>query len=236
MTFSTVMERLRSFAPPEGWPGQIFLFPPDGMQEIYDCVLSRRFTHCLELGTGFGATAVVIAAALEEIGEGTIVTVDRFRHQPVNVGTLLGHVNLPDTLVEIVAEPLGYNWWLADRLIRKSENRSFDLCFLDGAHEFEIDALAFVLASHMLKRGGMFVLDDLNFHLRQVPDWHKAFGDRSARELDTAQVKLVWDLLVTKSQAFHRFRITCDGRVGWAQKRTRFGELASYVGATFPRF
>lgn len=220
MKLGTVMDRLRAFRPPDGWQATIFLFPDSAMEEMFDHVPKNEARHCLELGTGFGATTCVLAAAIDEIGGGRIVTIDQYLHEPVNVRRLLEHVGLSSDLVDAVAEPLGYNWWLADQLRNGFvSSPSFDLCFLDGAHEFQPDALAFHLAARLLKRGGTFVFDDLNFHLRQVSNWRDVFASRSDRELDTEQIRMLWDLVVLPHPAFHRFRITCDGRVGWAQKR-----------------
>lgn len=220
MKLGVAMEALRQFQPPRGWAGDVFLLPPSAIEELYDAVIARRLHRCLELGTGFGATACVIAAAIDELGSGEVVTVDKVFHRPVNVRTLLEHLGLCADLVRTVTEPLGYNWWLASYLAKgPQKGLPFDLCFLDGAHEFETDALAFALARNVLRRGGVFVFDDLNFHLRQVPSWRQDFGNRSDRELDAEQVRMIWDLLVVKDPAFHNLRISCGGRVGWAEKK-----------------
>ena len=62
------------------------------------------------------------------------------------------------TPVEIVAEPLGYNWWLGDALGTRhgdaARERGFDFCLLDGAHEWNQDALAFLLVARLLRPGG----------------------------------------------------------------------------------
>ena len=54
----------------------IVLLAEDTLREIYECIVATRAKDCLELGTGFGATACVMAAAIDEFGGGTVTTVD----------------------------------------------------------------------------------------------------------------------------------------------------------------
>ena len=75
--------------------------------------------------------------------------------------------------------------------------------------------------AHLLRPGATLLLDDINFHLRLAPGWESFFSDRSDRELDTEQVRMVWDLLVRTHPDFTDFRLTQDGRLGWARKRKR---------------
>ncbi len=223
MEFQDVLSRLKSFQPPEGWRGGLFLLPEGAMREVYESVL-RDASSCIELGTGFGATTCVIAAALQEKSAGRVVTIDMIRHAPVNVELVSQYVGLRD-LIDIVVDPLGYNWHLAERIRAASTTGEcipeFDFCLLDGAHEFLPDALAFTLVAKLLKPGGTLVLDDVNFHLRQVPNWADFFANRSDRELDTEQIRMVWDLLVRQHRDFEAFRLTQEGRVGWARKKKR---------------
>ena len=222
MNFVEVMNKLRAFPVPTGWPGALFQLPEGAMKEVFEAVVAGRFSSCIELGTGFGATTCVLAAALEANGSGRVVTVDMFRHEPVNVDVVSSHVGLRER-IDIVVDPLGYNWYLADRIRRESESGTckpvFDFCLLDGAHEFEPDALAFTLVAKLLKPGGALVVDDVNFHLRQIPNWRDSFGNRSDRELDTEQIRMVWELLVRQHPDFEDFRLRQDGRLGWARRR-----------------
>mgnify|MGYP001295891211 CR=1 FL=1 len=222
-SFDVAMRKLRSFVPPAGWDGDIFLLPQDHMRDIYNLILQYQPTSCLELGTGFGATSCVIAAALERNGHGQLVTVDRVLHDPVNVNVLLNHVRGNIDRVETIVDELGYNWWLAEVLAQQTDTRTgqvneiFDLCFLDGAHEWETDALAFLLAVRLLKPGGWMVLDDLNFSLRSL-DWRAEYRDRSDRELDSFQIKMIFDLLLSNHKDFGYIGVSADQRMVWARK------------------
>jgi predicted O-methyltransferase YrrM len=220
MKYSDVLEALRSYVVPGGRPPSVFLFPEKGMHDLYDCVVSNKLQNCLELGSGFGATSCVLAAAAAEVG-GTVTTVDLFFNTFVNANMLKAHCGIGNQL-ETVAEPLGYNWWLADLISKQTTDETckpiFDLCFLDGAHEWEPDALAACLASKLLKPGGWFVLDDLNFNLRSIPNWKESHGHLSDRELDTFQIAMVWNLIVRQDPSLIVVNVTEGGRIGWARK------------------
>ena len=220
MLFDAALERIKSFPIPPDWPGSLCLLPEPVMRDLYDTVLAEKRVACLELGTGFGATSSVLAAAMGETG-GRVVTIDIWRHRPVGVDLVAEFVGVQDSL-EIVVEPLGYNWWLADRIRERSGSGGcapmFDFCLLDGAHEFEPDALAVVLAAKLLAPSSTLVLDDLNFRLRDVASWKEVFKDKSERELDTFQIGMVWDVVVQQHPEFGGFRVTHDGRIGWARK------------------
>jgi predicted O-methyltransferase YrrM len=52
--------------------------------EIHRGIVGTRARDCLELGTGFGATACVMAAAVAEIGGGTVSSVDHITRESIN--------------------------------------------------------------------------------------------------------------------------------------------------------
>jgi predicted O-methyltransferase YrrM len=221
MKYDAVIAALRSFVVEGGKPASIFLLTEGGMRDIYDCIVSNQLRSCLELGSGFGATSCVMGAAAGEVG-GTVTTIDLALHWPANAASLKAHVGLGNEL-EFVADPLGYNWWLADLIAKRTVNGGceplFDFCFLDGAHEWEPDALAVVLAVKLLKPGGWLVLDDLDFALRNMPTWRESHGHLSDRELDSYQLKMVWDLVIRPHPDLRAFKVTGNGRIGWARKK-----------------
>lgn len=226
MTFEELLATLRTFRVPDDLnptaPGDVFFLPEAAMASIYDRIIENGLRDCLELGTGFGATSCVMAAAVTRTGGGRVVTVDRVLYEPVNVRVLAEHLGLGNQL-EVVVEPLGYNWVLADLVARRlhGDTRAplFDFCLLDGAHEFQPDALAFSLATQLLKPGGWLVLDDLNYRWRDQPQWKTTHPHLTGRELDTYQLTMVYDLFVRTHPDFTDFRVTHDGRLGWARKK-----------------
>jgi len=176
------------------------------------------------VGYRHGTTTCVIAAAVQELGGGRVITIDKMVHE-TNVNILMKHVGLPENSIEFIEEKLGYNWYLAD-LIQKQTNSSgfcvpiFDFCLIDGAHEWTHDALAFMLISKLLKPGGWVALDDINWNLRMFPNLQESpFAHYSDRELDTFQMKMVYDLLVRQHPDFDSFHLTNGGRIGWGRKK-----------------
>jgi predicted O-methyltransferase YrrM len=211
-----LLAQLAAYTAPDGTPAPPFLLPPEAMAALYEHVVATTSRDVLELGTGHGATSCVLAAALRRIGGAPLITVDRTT-QHIGVDVLARHVAVHD-YVEPIVEPLGYEWYLADLVARHSAP-CFDLVFLDGAHEWVPDALAVYLVTPLLRPGGWLVLDDINFTLRQMPWWRETHGDRSDRELDTAQVGMVFQLVVRRHPLLHHLKVTHAGRVGWAQRR-----------------
>ena len=144
---------LRAYQPPPGWDGHLLLLPEVCVRQICDHIQQYRLGSCLELGTGFGATSCAIAAALQEQGFGTLTTVDIYEHQPVNLRALLEHMPVDPDRIEIITDPLGYNWVMADLLQESRSKPRFDLIFLDGAHEWKIDAFQVRMVFDLLVTG-----------------------------------------------------------------------------------
>jgi predicted O-methyltransferase YrrM len=110
------LDQLRAFPIPAGWDGELFLLPDVCIRILCDHIRRYKIRSVLELGTGFGTTSCVIAACLEELGGGKLITVDRHLHQPINVAKLMDHCGIDRDAVEVVVQPSGYNWVLADAL------------------------------------------------------------------------------------------------------------------------
>jgi len=219
----TVFNALKNYVPPEGWGGHLFLLPEQAMKDIHSFIVENRLHNCIELGTGFGATTCMIADAVRELEQGQVITIDKWLHQPVNVKVLMAHVGLPENSVEAIADELGYNWYLAEVIAAQTKEDQctplFDFCLLDGAHEWAPDALAFFLIAKLLKPGAWIVVDDLDFNLRMIPNWRESHGNHTDRELDDFQMRKVFDLVVRQHPDFTDFKVTHNGRIGWARKK-----------------
>jgi hypothetical protein len=93
-----------------------------------------------------------------------------------------------------------YNWSLM-RLVRENRGPLFDYVFLDGAHTWATDALAFMLIDRLLRPGGHVEFDDYFWTIERSPSMNpRAFpaSDRmyTAEQMAEPQVALVVDLLV----------------------------------------
>jgi predicted O-methyltransferase YrrM len=202
---------------------RVVLLAEATLREIYDCVIATRSRDCLELGTGHGATTCVIAAALEEIGGGTITTIDHRPDRKHNISEL-AQVTGMQRYVRAIVHPAGYNWTLMGILREQTAagrcEPCVDFCYLNGAHEWVTDALAALLALRLLRPGGWLMIDDLNFRLRGCnPGWEKDFGHKTNEELDTPQIGMVFDLLVKTHPDLERLALTNTGHIGWARRK-----------------
>jgi predicted O-methyltransferase YrrM len=233
MKYEQIITLLKTYSPPPGWPGNMFLLPEEVMCEIYRFIVDKKLHTCIELGTGFGSTSCVMAAALDEIGGGRLVTVDMYLHQPVNVKVLAKHTEVDTDSVDVIVDRLGYNWYLSELIQHQTENGIckplFDFCLLDGAHEWEPDALAFYLIAKLMKPGAWIAIDDLNFNLRMIPNWQETHGNYTDRELDAFQMAMVYELVVKQHPDFENFDVTHFGRIGWAQKKLLVSDRKPHI-------
>ncbi len=219
MKFEQAYERMIRFQADNG--GWFVHQSKDTLHGIYQHIVATRAMDCLELGTAFGATACVMAAAIEESGRGLVTTVDRIERGPVGVVELAQAVGL-GSYIRAVTHDAGYNWFLLDRLRECTTGRlcepCYDFCFLDGAHFWEPDALAALLVVRLLRPGGWLLLDDLHWHPKDHPDWQTAFAQLSPTELNTRAVGQVFDLVLKPHPALEHFVLSNDGHMGWCRK------------------
>ncbi|HET7882200.1 MAG TPA: class I SAM-dependent methyltransferase [Acetobacteraceae bacterium] len=199
----------------------VVLLSETTLREVYSCIIASGAHDCLELGTGFGATACVMAAAVEENGGGLVTTVDHMHRTPIGVVELAEATGL-NRYVNAVVHRRGYDWYLLGAL-REHTGKGvcepcFDFCYLDGAHEWEPDALAALVMPKLLRPGAWLMMDDLNFRFREYPP-DVARADWSDEELDIAHVGMVFDLLVKNHPDLAHFMLSNTGHIGWARKK-----------------
>jgi predicted O-methyltransferase YrrM len=220
MKFDEAYRRLQNYEAERNY--RFTLLPEAALQEVYQHIVTTTARDCLELGTGFGATTCIMAAAVDEIGGGTVTTIDHITRNPDGVAELAQATGLTHH-IRAVTLAQGYDWFLLDVLRQQVAGNvcepCFDFCFLDGAHEWIPDALATFLVVKLLRPGRWLMLDDLHFKLRgSHPGWEESLADRSDDELDTRQIGMVFDLLVKTHPELRDFMLTNGGHMGWARK------------------
>lgn len=199
-----------------------------GGRMLFDFVRGSGVEDVLELGFAHGASTAYLAAALQEHGRGCVITLDRreaLRREP-NIHTVLARLGLDDYVRPIVAER-SYTWELM-KLLRQGAAEgeagpSFDFCFIDGAHTWDVDGFAFFLVDRLLRSDSWVVFDDLHWTQAASPATDLD-DDVPEEERTTAQIQLVFDLLVREHPAYDRVRVL--GNYGWAYKRAPEGEGA----------
>jgi predicted O-methyltransferase YrrM len=196
---------------------------PERGQEIYAFVRQEQPESVLELGFAYGVSSCYIGAALKANGHGALTTIDQdsARQRQPDIQTLLDQTGLLDW-VQPIHTPTSYTWELM-RLIEGTPagDWRFDFAFIDGAHSWFVDGLAFFLVDRLLKPGSWLLFDDLDWTyatsatLRDT-EMVKAMPED---ERNTAQVGKVFDLLVRSHPQYDQFRV--DESWGWARKKPR---------------
>ncbi|UCC18380.1 MAG: class I SAM-dependent methyltransferase [Promethearchaeota archaeon] len=192
---------------------------------LYDFIRVKKFNHILELGFAHGTSTCYMAAALKENGLGVITTIDRdsAKERKPNIFNLSEKLNFEEIITPIFAEK-SYNWELM-KIVEKNTIQGkctpvFDFCYIDGAHTWEVDGLAFFLVEKLLKPGAWILFDDIEWTFEQSPALKdsKIVKKMPEEERKTPQVKKIFNLLVSQHPNFENLKISKGW--GWAQKRT----------------
>jgi predicted O-methyltransferase YrrM len=201
---------------------------PERARMLYDFVLEARPHRCLELGFAHGASSCYIAAALDELGDGHLTTVDILdsagRKPPIE--HLLQHTSLA-SWVTVVREQNSYDWFLKKEIVRCSRDGvcrpAYDFCFIDGAKNWTVDGFAFFLVDKLLEIGGWILFDDLNWSYDAAQELTgKTVTDGIVhRELSADQraepnIALVFRYLVMQHPSYGEFRFLDEA---WARAR-----------------
>ena len=186
--------------------------------EVSKFISDNRIHDILELGFRHGVSTAYMAAALGSAGSGRIVTIDLVsaKQNNPNVEQLLERVGERNR-VDVYYEPTSYTWRLM-RLLQEDPRPRFDFCYIDGAHDWFVDGFAFFLVDRLLRPNGWVLFDDMEWSYAASPALGRT--DRVKQmpedERTTAQIRLVYDLLVKTHPNYHNFRD--EGEWAFAQK------------------
>jgi predicted O-methyltransferase YrrM len=187
---------------------------------IYEFVLRNKPSRILELGFAHGVSACYMAAALQELGgDRRILTIDTHHalEREPSIKELLDRCELGHLVTPIFADT-SYTWELM-RMLGEQPQPRFDFVYVDGAHRWDPDGFAFLLADRLLAPGSWVVFDDLDWTLASSPtlrdtDWVRELPED---QRNTAQVRKVFELLVRTHPDYGDFR----EQDGWAWARKR---------------
>jgi predicted O-methyltransferase YrrM len=167
-------------------------------ERITKFIADKQVETILELGFSHGVSTCYMAAVLSELGRGSIVTIDleRAREATPNIEELLDRIG-ESQRVKVFYEPTSYTWRMM-RFLEEDTTPRFDFCYLDGAHSWFVDALAFFLVDRLLRPGGWIIFDDLDWTYATSPSLKESEEVRSMPldEQTTSQVKKIYELLV----------------------------------------
>jgi len=152
-----------------------------------------------EIGIYKGDTSAKIASHLA--GEGEIHLFD-FEDNVAKVASTLKAAGHENVVAHGNSRKLldSYNWSLM-RLLRDRREPLFDYVFLDGAHTWALDALAFFLLDRLLVDGGYIDFDDYWWATARSPTMNPETFPATSKlytpeQIEERQVALVVDLLV----------------------------------------
>lgn len=186
---------------------------------LYDFVLSERPGRILELGFASGVSTCYLSAALDELGgDGHILTIDRLnaRDRKPTIDELLARCGLAHRATPVFADT-SYTWELL-HLLDQHPRPAFDFVFIDGAHTWDVDGFAFLLADKLLAPGGWVLFDDLDWTLDTSPTLKNMTWVRNLppEQRETPQIRKVYELLVKPNPEYGNCRE--DKTWAWAQK------------------
>ncbi len=196
----------------------------DAIEALYGNI-NKDFLCFAEIGIGNGATSYHLAKFLNNSGSlhlfdfhESIIPITKML-QEEGFSNIHGH---GATFKKMDS----YNWNLLN-LLEKSDGPLFDYVFLDGAHSFPVDGLAFFMIDMLLKPGGYIDFDDYHWthseHIEANTDNYEAedtegagsFMSRSMEQFTPSQLKmkqvaLIVDIIVAKTK---RYRTIVDKKI-----------------------
>lgn len=186
---------------------------------FYDLVLNNDVHNILELGFYHGVSTMYLAAALaQKGGKGKVVSIDKqsIRELVPNIESLAQTTGLSHLIDPVYAET-DYIWELG-KILNSPERPKFDMVFIDGAHLWKTDGLAFFLCDKMLKKDGWLIFDDLKWSMvKDIDPKNSGWTDKySEDEKATQQVQMVFDLLVKEHPCYDHFKE--ENGFGFARK------------------
>jgi len=173
--------------------------------ETMEFIKDKKCRAIAELGIYKGHTSMEFAKYLN--GEGFLHLYD-FHDRVLAVAAELARVGFRNVQAFGCSYRLrdSYNWALAETLATHAEP-IYDYVFLDGAHDWPIDALATLLCDRLLKVGGYLDFDDIEWTFAESPSVNPRSFPLTAKlytqaQIETKQVKMVVDLLIRRDPRY----------------------------------
>jgi predicted O-methyltransferase YrrM len=162
----------------------------------------NRVMNYVEIGVYAGDTAIAVARLLEP--GATMQLFDFDAQLKVTEIRMKSDEPLAEKDIEVRLTPNtnltydSYNWSLSHCLM---EQLSYDFVYLDGAHTWHHDGMAFLLIDKMLRPGGIIVFDDTEWTISQSKTMNPAvYPEVTAQytedQISALQVKMILELLV----------------------------------------
>lgn len=189
----------------ENYPNAVNVDAPNTRAVEFVAAMDPPPKTIAEIGVYRGHTSREFARMLQPDGELHLYDFESTVEQVVTdlrkagYDNVVGHGNSKKVLDS-------YNWSLM-KMLRDHTQPIYDYVFLDGAHTWAHDALAFFLVDRLLKRGGFLHFDDYHWTLASSPSLNPDTFPKTAEwyppeQIEAKQVKLVVDLLVRRDERY----------------------------------
>jgi predicted O-methyltransferase YrrM len=187
------------------YPDTVKVTAPNAKTVDFIRELRPRPRMVAEIGIYRGHTSREIAKLLPPSGELHLFdfqsTVDPVVRALEKAGhtRVVGHGNSDKVLDS-------YNWSLM-KVIRDNPDPIYDYVFIDGAHTWLHDGLAYFLVDRLLKPGGHVDFDDYDWSFAKSPSLRPSEFPKTAEwytpeQIEARQVALVVDLLVRRDPGY----------------------------------
>src|SRR5262249_49287090 len=174
-------------------------------QETIDFIKTTNCRMIAEIGIYKGHTSEYLAKYLNGQGELHLFDFEERVHEVKNrlhaagYNNVVGYGNTHKTMDS-------YNWSLM-RVLQKHAEPIYDYVFLDGAHSWNLDALAFFLVDRLLKIGGYIDLDDYDWNLEYSPTMNPQVFPATERmytpeQIHERHIELIINLLVKRDPRY----------------------------------
>jgi predicted O-methyltransferase YrrM len=182
---------------------------------------SNDLSNVLELGFANGVSSCYFASIIKDMGKGHLVTIDNTtaKTREPNIEELLKRTGLEE-YVTYYYETVSYNWRLM-KFIEENDEPIFDFCYIDGAHDWNVDGFAFLLVDKLLKPGGWIIFDDYDWSYASSPSMKNSpkVLAMSKEEQETPQIQKVFEILVKPHPNYHNFKVLNGNQWAMAQKK-----------------
>jgi predicted O-methyltransferase YrrM len=222
----------------ESYVGETPFITRQNAKLLYEMILNQKLTSILELGIAHGTATCYMAAALHELGTGSITCVDLLNPIPAFKPSAEEQLELADLskFAQIIRMETGYTWFLHDDIVRNTIdhrcNEVYDLCVIDGPKNWTIDGAAFFFVDKLLKKGGWIIFDDYDWTYAGISDRRDTTDGITHRQLsrnerETPQIREVFELLVRQHPSYSNLIVADDG--GWALAQKIASESKTYT-------
>jgi predicted O-methyltransferase YrrM len=157
--------------------------------------------NVLEIGFYHGKSSCYIAAILDDLGVGNLVTIDRSsaKDRSPNIHQMLEECDLTHRVQPLFCYR-SYTWDL-QKLITANPAPQFDLCYFDGGHMWDGTGFGLLLVDMLLRPGGLIVLDDMDWSIDKSPYFQQnptLAKQYSPDEREALTVRLAWEIVLPR--------------------------------------